>query len=294
MLAVLFAVLMDQAQENPIEVTKNVEYGKVGEVPLLLDVYKNKLSASRRPGIVFIHGGAWQSGSKDKPPQVVSDLAKAGFVSFSINYRLIPQAAWPAQINDCKAAIRWIRLHASEFGVEENKIGVWGVSAGGHLAALLGTSAGVWELEGLPDSARAPSSAVQAVVDCFGPTDLVRLVTLRKERMQAGVRVDDPLRTGLHPEEKLLGGTILTKQDVAKQANPITYVSKEDPPFLIIHGEEDVTVFPEQSILLDDALRKAGVPSTLRIIPGMGHALKDKAVSESIVDFFTRTLKGGK
>lgn len=292
MIAALVLCFLDQVKDNGVEVTRNVEYGNVDEQPLLLDIYRGKLSASKRPAVVFIHGGGWQSGSKDKPPSLVIDLARAGFVSVSINYRLLPKSKWPAQIYDCKTAIRFLRLSGSQYGIDETKIGVWGMSAGGHLAALLGTSGGVWELEGLPDNVRAPSSAVQAVVDLFGPTDIVKLVNLRKQRIAAKLKVDDPARGGLSPEEKLIGGTVLEKADIAKQASPITYITKDDPPFLIVHGEDDITVFPDQSILLDAALRKAGVPVTLKLVRGMGHSLKNPEINQWVIDFFTRTLKG--
>ena len=292
MIAALLLCFFGQAKENGVELIRNVEYGKVGEEPLLLDIYRNKLSASKRPAVVFIHGGGWESGSKDKPPSLVTDLARAGFVSISINYRLLPKHKWPAQIHDCKTAIRWLRLSGGQYGIDENKIGVWGVSAGGHLAALLGTSGGVWELEGLPDNVRAPSSAVQAVVDLFGPTDLVKLVNLRKQRMAANLKVDNSMRGGLSPEEKLIGGSVIERAAVAKQASPLTYVTKDDPPFLIIHGEDDVTVFPDQSLMLESALKKAGVPVTFKLVRGMGHSLKNPEITGWVIDFFNRTLKG--
>lgn len=283
--------LLSFAQPVELDVVRNVEFARHGERPLMMDVYRAKSRVAKRPAIIFFGGGLWDKGGKDRPPQAVLDLAKNGFVSVSAAYRATTEARFPAQIHDAKAAIRWLRIHADDYGIEPDKIGVWGVAGGGHLAALAGTSGGVDALEGLPAGARAPSSAVQAVASCSGPTDLVRLVELRAERRAGRLKVTDAYRSGPQPEERLLGGTVIQKADLARQANPATYVSADDPPFLFIHGEDDTLVFADQSILLHEALRKAGVRSELRLLPKVGHGLpKEQAVW--LIEFFQRTLIG--
>jgi acetyl esterase/lipase len=288
--ATLLLVALSQATPD-VDVVRNVEFARQGEKPLLMDIYRAKSTVSRRPAVVFFGGGMWDKGGKDRPPQAVIDLAKNGFVSISASYRPTSEAKFPAQIHDVKAAIRWLRVHASEYGIEPDRIGVWGIAGGGHLAALAGTSGGMDALEGLPAGARAASSAVQAVVSVSAPTDLVRLVDLRTERKAARLKVTDAYRSGPQPEERLLGGTVIQKADLARQANPATFASADDPPFLLIHGEDDTLVFADQSVLLHEALRKAGVKSELRLLPRTGHGLpKEQAIW--LIEFFQRTLVG--
>lgn len=291
MIAATLLVLALVQPSAEVDIVRNVEFARNGEKPLLMDVYRAKSSVARRPVVIFFGGGMWDKAGKERPPQAVIDLAKNGFVSVAASYRPTSEARFPAQIQDVKAAIRWLRVHASEYGIEPDRIGVWGVAGGGHLAALAGTSGGVDALEGLPAGARAPSSSVQAVVSCSGPTDLVRLVDLRTERRAARLKVTDAYRSGPQPEERLLGGTVIQKAELARQANPATYASADDPPFLFIHGEDDTLVFADQSVLLHEALRRAGVKSELRLLPKMGHGLpKEQAIW--LIDFFQRTLVG--
>ena len=173
----------------------------------------------------------------------------------SINYRFSQHALFPAQIEDCKAAIRWLRANAKKYNLDAGHIGVWGASAGGHLVALLGTTGGVKELEGKGGNLDQ-SSRVQCVVDWFGPTDFTKM----------GGWQDKPDS----PMARLVGGPVKDKPELAVKANPITYVGKDSAPFLIMHGEEDKLVPMNQSELMDEALRKAGVESTLVRIPKAG------------------------
>jgi acetyl esterase/lipase len=199
-----------------------------------------------------------------------------GYAVASIDYRLTRTAPFPAQIEDCKAAVRWLRANAANYNLDADRIGVWGMSAGGHLAALLGTSGGVPELEGNGDNMQY-SSRVQAVCDVAGPADLAALTNVGPKRMFA--------------IESLLGGPLGKDKAKAVAASPVHYVSKDDPPFLIVHGEGDRVVPLEQSQRLYEELRKAGVNVTLKILPGVGHqrvlmnAVKDAAA------FFDATLK---
>ncbi len=180
----------------------------------------------------------------------------------SVNYRLSGVASHPAQIHDCKAAIRWLRLHASEYRIDPDRVGAWGSSAGGHLVALLGTSGDVTALEG--DENPGPSSRVRAVVDWYGPSDL--------PNMQAqGLPCSGDHASAASPEGKMLGCAVPDCPEKAREASPISWVSADDPPFHIVHGTADCTVSPLQSQTLHDALVAAGVESALTLIPGAGH-----------------------
>ena len=252
---------------DSVEAHQNLEYSP----GLLLDVYVPKTKPAKPPPlVVWIHGGAWQNGSKENPPSLA--LTAHGFAAASIRYRLSQQAPMPAQIDDCRAAIRWLRQNAARFGYDGARIGVWGSSAGGHLVALLGTLG-----EG--------DSKVQAVVDWFGPTALRRM-SMYPSRMDH----DSPAS----PESRLVGGPVQQNAELADKANPITYVDKTDPPFLIQHGDADPLVPMEQSELLRDALVKAGVPVELTIFHRAGHggpAFQTPDNLAKVVDFFRKSLR---
>lgn len=238
------------------------------------------------PLIVWIHGGAWLGGSKENAPAM--RFVGEGYAVASINYRLSQHAIFPAQILDCKAAIRWLRAHAKEFGYDRERIGVWGASAGGHLVALLGTSGEVKEFDSFGAATNA-SSRVQCVVDFFGPVDL----TLMGKQAPPDSALDHDAPDS--PESKLMGGPIQERKELARKANPITYVSADDPPFLILHGDADNVVPIGQSELLHGALTKAGVKSGYRVIKGAGHGFgKNPEVGRMVAEFFAEQLKGEK
>jgi acetyl esterase/lipase len=249
-------------------------YKTVNGAALTLDLYCPEKVSGPAPVIVWIHGGAWRRGGKKKCPAVA--LVPDGYALASIDYRLSSTAPFPAQIEDCKAAVRWLRANAAKYNLDADRIGVWGMSAGGHLAALLGTSGGVQELEGSGDNMQY-SSRVQAVCAVAGPTNLPALTNVGPKRMSA--------------IEGLLGGPLEKDKAKAIAASPIHYVSKDDPPFLIVHGEGDRVIPVEQSQRLYEALQKAGVNATLKILPQVGHqgVLMD-AVKDAEV-FFNATLK---
>jgi acetyl esterase/lipase len=264
---VLAAAALIQAAEQPkakqtakpslpagTQVQRDLEYVPGGHARNKLDLYLPAKADTPLPLIVWVHGGGWEGGSKEGCP-AIPFLAK-GYAVASINYRLSQHAVFPAQIEDCKAAIRWLRASAKKYRLDAEHIGVWGASAGGHLVALLGTSGDVKELEGQGGNLDQ-SSRVQCVVDWFGPTDFSKM----------GGWQDKPDS----PMAKLVGGPIRDNLEKAAKANPITYISKDDPPMLIMHGEDDKVVPMNQSELLDEALRKASVQSTLIRVPGNGH-----------------------
>jgi acetyl esterase/lipase len=209
--------------------------------------------------IVWVHGGAWRQGSKENTR--AARMAGRGYAVASVGYRLSQEAIFPAQIHDCKAAVRWLRAHADDYDLDPRRFGAWGGSAGGHLVALLGTSGGVAELEGELGNLDQ-SSHVQAVCDFYGPSDFLRMDDL------PGNMVHDAPDS---PESQLVGAPIQERPDLVARASPITYLSGDEPPFLIVHGQEDATVIANQSELLYGALREAGVEATLHLVPGAGH-----------------------
>lgn len=270
--------LMDEGTKSSVpegcKVERDIVYASVGGKDLTLDVCAPEKTTGKLPVIVWVHGGAWQAGSKDRAP--AASLATRGYAVVSINYRLSNEATFPAQIFDCKAAIRWVRANAAKYNFDADHIGAAGASAGGHLVALLGTSGGVKELEGNEGHARF-SSRVQAVVDFFGPTDFLKM----------GGSHDGPDS----PESKLIGGPIQGNKEKVERANPITYIGPGAPPFLIVHGDEDETVPISQSLLLTEALKKAGVDVTFEVAKGKSHGFNDPRYAGIAAEFFDKHLK---
>jgi acetyl esterase/lipase len=252
----------------------NIGYVSNGTDRQTLDLYLPP-TATNCPLIVWIYGGGWTGGSKEKPPGL--RFLRHGFALASINYRLSQDAIFPAQLIDCKAAIRWLRAHANQNGIDPNHIGVWGASAGGHLVAMLGTTGDVKEFDTGENT--NVSSRVQAVCDWFGPTDFT----------------SNPTHGDLDQiEARLIGGPISQNLQTAQRANPIHYITKDDPPFLIVHGDKDPAVPLQQSQLLADALKKNGVQVTFHVVPGGGHGgpefVKPDELERLFV-FFAKTLK---
>jgi len=263
-----------------VRALKNLEYGQASGRAMLLDLYLPEKSDKPLPLIIWIHGGAWMAGSKDGPSPALRFTAN-GYAVAHVGYRLSQEARFPAQIHDCKAAVRWLRANAGKYNLDPNKFIAWGGSAGGHLVALLGTSGGVAELEG-NDNDLKESSRVQAVVDWFGPTDFLHIGDA-----QSDLQHNAPDS----PESKLIGGALLENKDKAAKASPITYVSKEAPPFLIMHGDHDRTVPFNQSELLYTALKKVGVDATFVPMKGAGHGFGGPEAIAPVQDFLKRCLK---
>jgi acetyl esterase/lipase len=240
-----------------------------------LDLYRPK-SGGPFPLVLWIHGGAWEGGSKDGANPAAGLLAR-GYAVASTNYRLSRQATFPAQAHDVKGAVRFLRANAKKYDLDPDHIGVCGASAGGHLVALLGTGADVKELEGDIGN-KDVSSRVQCVIDFFGPTDLARL---------------SPPRARDNPVSRLLGGAPDARRSLATLANPITHVTKDDAPFLIVHGTKDGLVPLSQSELLHEALRRAGVDSTLKVVRDAGHGngIFTPELLQEYAAFFDRHLQ---
>jgi acetyl esterase/lipase len=265
----------DTTAPSPVETVRNIEYARPNGFSLKLDLYIPGGVLKPMPVVMWVHGGGWCEGNKNIP--MMLPLVQLGFAVASIDYRLSQQAIFPAQIYDCKAAVRWLRANASRYGFDPNRIGAAGASAGGHLVALLGTTADRPEMEG-EEGNPGVSSAVQAVCDFFGPTDFTDL----------GPSYSASPTTLI---ARLLGGSIDDKMEEAKAASPVLFVDAHSAPFYIAHGDQDRVVPLQQSVELDAALRKAGVPSTLYIVKGGGHGFNDPAAFAGAALFFRRYLQ---
>jgi len=265
------------------KVLRDIAYVAGGHERQKLDLYL-PTRGSGWPLVVSIHGGAFRMGSKDgEPSRSAGAFVARGFAVAAINYRLSQHAVFPAQIEDCKAAVRWLRAHAAQYGYDPGRFGVIGSSAGGHLAAMLGTAGSTAEFDG--GGYANGSSRVQAVVDRFGPTDFLQMDA---HKLPAGQVHNTPDS----PESQLVGGRIHDNPDNLRRANPITYITRDAPPFLVIHGDRDPLVPHHQSELLVAALKKAGVPVTFYTVKGGGHGgFTDPNVDRMTRDFFATHLK---
>jgi acetyl esterase/lipase len=270
-----------------MEKRRDIAFATAEGVPLLGDLYL-PAGPGPHPVLVAIHGGGWQNGTKDGCPPARQGFLQRGYAVASLEYRLSGDAIFPAQIEDCKAGVRWLRAHAKEYGLNPERFGVWGSSAGGHLVALLGTSG---DEKGFDVGANlGVSSRVQAVCDYYGPSDLTQM----DSHAVAGARLkhDD----ALSPEARLLGGPVQENKAKAAAANPITYVSTNAlPPFLLVHGDKDPVVPFHQSELLFDALKKAGAQVHLHRVKGAGHGqgIGGPEIDARVDGFFDRWLKDG-
>lgn len=266
-----------------VEHLYDLEYARVGDRSMLLDLYFPESGATPRPLIIWVHGGAFRTGDR-RDGCVAARMALRGYAVASVGYRLSHEALFPAQTHDCRAAVRWLRAHASAYGLDANRFGAWGPSAGGHLVAMLGVAGGHDVLEG-DEGVTGYSSRVQAVCDWFGPTDFSRM-----NDYPGDMDHDAPDS----PESELVGAPIQQRPDLVARANPITYITGAEPPFLIVHGDHDPLVPHDQSVRLYNALRSAGVEATLHTIAGAGHGTPEFYTSEitALVDaFFDRYLR---
>jgi acetyl esterase/lipase len=237
------------------------------------------------PLVVFIHGGGWRNNSYKKC--LTPWLTDYGFAVASISYRLVDKAVFPAQVHDCKGAIRWLRAHASRYGYDASRIAVAGTSAGGYLALMMGVTAGNAELEGEVGGHLDMSSRVAAIVDYYGPSDFI----LRSE--------NQPNKTEKpgSPVHGLLGGPAGSMKATARFASPAFHVTADDPPLLIIHGDKDTTVKPDQSERMVQEYRRLGLPVRLQIVPNAGHggdAHFAKPYREIVAAFLREQLRPGR
>jgi acetyl esterase/lipase len=268
--------IQSKSKEVEVELRKDIVYGTGAGENLLLDLATPKGLTHPVPGIIWIHGGAWQGGRKDEFEKLIRDSARAGYVAISINYRLAPKHVFPAQVEDCKCAVRWFRANAENLHVDPNRIGVVGASAGAHLAMMLGAMDSADGLEGEGGSSDV-ASRVQAVVSYAGPTNLLSEFPDASRPLVA----------------TFLGGPINERQDAARRASPITYVNAGDPPMLLIQGTKDPLVPHDQAYQMTEALTKAGVPGRVELLVGEGHGwpTQHQRVLRATYEFLARHLK---
>ena len=266
-----------KALPEGVSVERDIIYATHGGIELKLDLYLPEPEPDEPlPVVAWVHGGGWLKGSKDNCK--ASFLAQNGFAVASIAYRLTDVAQWPGQIEDCYAAVRWLRSNAEKWGLDGTRIGAMGGSAGGHLVALMGTR---------PAGDEDVSSRVQAVCDWYGPSDLLTMPPNNVSETRT------PEQVANSNGAKLLGATVREVPELAKDASALYQVSEDDPPFLIMHGSEDPGVPVEQSERLHEALKMTGVESELVIVEGAGHGGKEfmeDAVLDKVTEFFRKHL----
>jgi acetyl esterase/lipase len=259
--------------------------------PLTLDLYMPPKSGKPKPAIVFVHGGAWRhrtardGGTFRDFPATLASVAARGYVVISVNYRFVAEARFPGPVQDVAMAIQWLRAHATEYNVDPARFVAWGSSAGGQIATLIGTACGVQALE--PPAPKGshgpqPSPCVQGVIDWYGVIDFEPRGP-DPSKAEARVAASGAAYLGCEVSKCPPGWV--------KSASPLAYVDKNDPPFLIQHGSADVSVPPEQSQRLYDALRAAGVPAELVLYPNVSHGFAkvpgggpDDAVNQQALD----------
>ncbi|MCX6849626.1 MAG: alpha/beta hydrolase [Verrucomicrobia bacterium] len=259
----------------------DIEYAKVGESSLKLDLHRPQ--GENPPLIVYVHGGGWRAGSKTDTPIV--DLYDKGFAIASVDYRLSTQAVFPSQVHDIKAAIRFLRAKAGLYHINASKIAIIGSSAGGHLAALVGVSNGNPELEGKVGEHLDQSSDAQVIVSFFGASNLETIIS------QSTPEGRDFRIPAL---KLLLGDTPDKKPELAKLASPVTHLDKNDPPLLLIHGDADPQMPPQQSQELAKAYESQGLPVILIMLPGSLHGgaeFYDEERTAIVAKFLDKVLR---
>jgi len=287
---VFIVVTNSSAQANPVInafpegaiLHGNIPYNNDTLQKHLLDIYLPANAKGKLPLVIFIHGGGWLSNDKYADmgymKKTVAEIVSAGFALASIDYRFSTQAVFPALIQDCNRAVSFLYDNADKYGFDTKRFAVMGFSAGGHLASLLGLSknnnVGTFFM---PGSSKAFS--IKAVVDFYGPAELVLFPGADNEKS---------------PEGLLIGAAPLARPDLAKAASPVTYVDKNDPPFLIIHGEKDELVATKQSQLLSAWLTVVGVQNELIIVKGAPHfgvMFDTDEIRNKVMGFLKKELK---
>lgn len=282
-----------------IKLISNVVYEQVpmlgyDNVAMKMDVLKPQKN-EKMPAIVFITGGGFIHANKDSYIQQRMALAEAGYVVASIEYRVAPTAIFPQPVEDVKAAIRYFKENADKFNINSDKIGVIGESAGGYLSAMTGTTNGTRQFD--KGENLDQNSNVQAVVDIYGLSDLTRVGSDFSKEVQDGHKSAGATEALWVNGTPTFGGTdggILANTEKAKVANPITYISKQTPPFLLMHGDKDTLVSPSQTEILHQALVAHGIESTRYVVKGAQHGgvyWVQPEVMQVVIDFFDKYLK---
>ncbi|WP_165223404.1 alpha/beta hydrolase [Aquisphaera insulae] len=265
------------AQEPParaagdIVTLTDITYTKVGEAELKLDITGPK-EGGPYPAVLVIHGGAWRGGNKKDCQIIMPDLARHGYVAVSPQYRFCPKERFPAQLDDVKEAVRWVKSHAKEHRVDPNRLGAMGFSAGGHLALMLGLTGPSDGLEGAgPDAEGKSDTKILAVVNFFGPTDLA---------------ADDIPARSRPLVADFLGATAKEKPELAAKASPLTFVSSGDAAILTFQGTKDPLVPHTQATKLADAMTAAGVPGRVELLLGASHGWGEPELSRTKAETF--------
>jgi acetyl esterase/lipase len=267
---------------NATDEDKKIRDLKFADYPgreLHLDLYLPEEAERPLPVIMFIPVGGWRNCQR---PEVRPWLTEYGFAVAAIECRVHPEVTAPATVFDCKAGIRWLRAKGVEYGLDPDRIGTWGGSAGGHLSALMAVSGEVAALEGEGGHAGV-STMIRAACDRCGPTDLERMADPQLAAQSPVLR---------EVTDNFVGGPVADHRDIARLVSPLRYVSADCPPILILHGDQDVVVPVAESLIFHDALVAAGVDATLRVLPGEGHGWDEGLTRDTTVEFFRRTLQG--
>jgi acetyl esterase/lipase len=245
-----------------LEQIPDIRFTEESEHELLLDLFRLRGVNYElpQPLVMWIHGGGWMSGDKDRGVERVFDLVRMGFLAASVNYRLSDEARFPAQLHDCKCAVRFLRAHARDYNIDGDRIGVWGASSGGHLASMLAVTGHEQSFDGDGGWSGVPSH-IQAACSWFGPSDLNLM-----DRFPTGVTPRLPSMGADSAEGRLLGGPVAEKQELVALANPIRYVHADCPPMLLMHGAQDDAVPLASSEALYKALVEKGVEAHLHVI----------------------------
>ena len=297
-----------EAQE--IDFYEDVPYGMGGDHPMYLDLMiPQKRVYAKSPVIVWIHGGGWSSAEltkKYRPSWALAQACRMGFVCASIEYRLVTEKPFPAPIEDCKCAIRFLKAHADELEIDPDNIGVWGESAGGQLAALVGASYRNASLEGAGGWNEYDSS-VRAVCDWYCGGDMTHMGAylcpeVQKRAAKLGIRLTLTPQQEKHREEELdemqkaLPALIFGKPgneapNLSMDISPIFYVDQKQPAYLLMHGDSDQLVSPEFSYHFYDALLKYGHDATFVVVPRQGHGFfKGQGYYDIVLNFFVKKL----
>ena len=279
--------LFSGEKQEPVPVKSHIDlvYAKHGDREMKLDLYVPEKGNGPFPIVVWIHGGGWIEGNKKDCLPLNFGYCQNGYAAASLSYRFTNVAPFPAQIEDCKAAIRWLKAHAKEYNIDPNNIGVWGGSAGGHLVCLLGVTGKTKKFD--VGDYLDQTSEVHAVCNYFGPTDFHTWLDYLDPNT-------DLTKSLVRMRTMLFGGPMEEKMELAKEASPTTYVDRNAAPFLHVHGTVDLLVPVEQAEILHDKLREANVWSRLFILPRAGHGGNDffaQKLLEEIQLFFDKNLK---
>jgi acetyl esterase/lipase len=261
------------------KIVRDVKFASASEVPLALDMYLPERGAPPIGLIVWVHGGAWRAGSRSAVD--LAGMTARGWAVACVDYRLSSVAKFPAQVFDIKAAIRYLRAHAADYGYPPGRFVIAGSSAGGHLAALVGVSNGERALEGAEGSDVQVSSNVQAIVSLYGASNLTSILS---QSTPHGLSVRVPAL------ELLLGGQPDAVSELARQASPVFHVDASDPPLLLLHGDQDDQMPINQSHELQGAYEKLGLRAQLIVVHGSGHggAAFTTASNLDLIDHFLR------